>query len=136
MHIRAAHTRGPFLVIVPLSTINHWKREFLAWSDLNTVVYQGSRADRELAQHYEFRFWDANGDVVTTGFKFDVLLCTFESLMSDAGMLSAIPFRAIAIDEAHRIKNRESKLCRILKLFETDYRLLLTGTPIQVCFVS
>lgn len=40
LHIRQVYSRGPFLVIVPLSTINHWKREFQGWSDLNTVVYQ------------------------------------------------------------------------------------------------
>ena len=33
-------------------------------SDLNLVVYQGSKADRELITHYEFRYWDAQGNEV------------------------------------------------------------------------
>jgi SNF2 family DNA or RNA helicase len=132
VHIRRVYTRGPFLAIVPLSTLNHWKREFETWSELNTVVYQGTKADRDLIQHYEFRFWDENGNEVRGAYKFEVLLCTFESLMADVTELSSIPFKAIIIDEAHRIKNRESKLFKILQMFSTEFRLLLTGTPIQV----
>jgi SNF2 family DNA or RNA helicase len=30
--------RGPFLIIAPLSTIPHWKREFNNWTDINAVV--------------------------------------------------------------------------------------------------
>ena len=39
--IQNAGIRGPFLVIVPLSTITNWQREFEAWSDFNIIVYHG-----------------------------------------------------------------------------------------------
>jgi chromodomain-helicase-DNA-binding protein 7 len=39
LHISKAY-KGPMLVVVPLSTLPHWQREFEAWSDLNVVVYQ------------------------------------------------------------------------------------------------
>lgn len=32
---------GPFLVIVPLSTIGNWQREFETWTDLNVITYHG-----------------------------------------------------------------------------------------------
>jgi SNF2 family DNA or RNA helicase len=96
-----------------------------------STLRQGSRADRDLIRHYEFRFWDETGSEVHGVYKFEILLCTFESLLADAAFLSGIPFKAIAIDEAHRIKNRDSKLFRALQQFSTEYRLLLTGTPIQ-----
>jgi SNF2 family DNA or RNA helicase len=50
------HTRGPFLIIAPLSTIPHWYREFTGWTDLNTIVYHGSANDRERAREDEFAF--------------------------------------------------------------------------------
>ena len=37
----------------------------------------------------------------------------------------------MVIDEAHRIKNEESKLSLIVREIKTSNRLLLTGTPLQ-----
>ena len=33
---RQLATRGPFLIVAPLSTIPHWYREFTGWTDLNS----------------------------------------------------------------------------------------------------
>jgi SNF2 family DNA or RNA helicase len=40
-------------------------------------------------------------------------------------------FQYIVIDEAHRIKNENSLLSQIVRIFDTRNRLLLTGTPLQ-----
>lgn len=40
--------------------------------------------------------------------------------------------RYLIIDEAHRIKNEDSKLSTTLRKFDVENRLLLTGTPLQV----
>lgn len=45
--------RGPFLVIAPLSTITNWEREFNTWTEMNTIVYHGSLASRQMIQQYE-----------------------------------------------------------------------------------
>ncbi len=45
--------RGPFLVIAPLSTIPHWKREFENWTDMNAIVYHGNAESRALLRTYE-----------------------------------------------------------------------------------
>ena len=50
--------RGPFLVVVPLSTIGNWQREFEAWTDLNVIVYHGSQPSRNMLQQYEMYYFN------------------------------------------------------------------------------
>jgi SNF2 family DNA or RNA helicase len=54
--VKDANIRGPFLVIVPLTTITNWQREFEAWADFNVVVYHGSLYSRNLIHEYELYF--------------------------------------------------------------------------------
>ncbi len=41
--------------MAPLSTLGHWQREFEAWTDLNAIVYHGSKDARAIMRKYE---WD------------------------------------------------------------------------------
>ena len=50
------HSRRPFLVVAPLSTIGHWQREFESWSDFNAVVYLGNQEDRDTIRLHELAF--------------------------------------------------------------------------------
>lgn len=43
------HVYGPFLIVVPLSTIAAWQREFKLWAeDINVVVYLGDVISRNM----------------------------------------------------------------------------------------
>jgi hypothetical protein len=44
--------------------------------------------------------------------------------------------QVLTVDEGHRLKNMECKLIKTLKEYSSDTRLLLTGTPLQVCCPS
>lgn len=64
----------------------------------------------------------------------DVVITTPEIMVaSDFAELTAIRWEVLVIDEAHRLKNVNSKLASILRdaRFEFGHKLLLTGTPIQ-----
>ncbi|KAL9976050.1 hypothetical protein ACROYT_G013284 [Oculina patagonica] len=123
--------RGPFLVIAPLSTISNWQREFETWSDINAVVYHGSSSSRHLIQEYEFYFRDERGQPIPGLFKFEALITTYEIIIADNMQLSAVPWRCVVIDEAHRLKNRNCKLLEGLNNLSMEHRILLTGTPLQ-----
>lgn len=45
----AQQIHSPFLVVVPLSTLSNWAKEFRKWlPDMNIIVYVGTRASREV----------------------------------------------------------------------------------------
>ncbi|CAH2294634.1 chromodomain-helicase-DNA-binding 8 isoform X1 [Pelobates cultripes] len=123
--------RGPFLVIAPLSTITNWEREFASWTQMNTIVYHGSLASRQMIQQYEMYCKDSKGHLIPGAYKFDALITTFEMVLSDCPELREIEWRCVIIDEAHRLKNRNCKLLDSLKHMDLEHKVLLTGTPLQ-----
>ncbi|KAJ1607822.1 chromodomain-helicase-DNA-binding protein [Cryptosporidium canis] len=153
--------RGPFLVVAPLSTLDHWKRTFEDWTDLNVVSYydEGGRNGRDLLRHYEFYHqclqFDMRGRgrsssynsfggnmkhygyvneprlVQTQHYKFHILLTSYEILLADADILCTMPWQFVIIDEAHRLKNRGAKTLQVFKSIACRHILLLSGTPVQ-----
>lgn len=65
--------------------------------------------------------------------KFNVLVTSYEFVMHDRAKLSKVDWNYIIIDEAQRMKDRESVLAHNLDRYRCQRRLLLTGTPLQVC---
>lgn len=119
--------QGPFLCVVPLSTMPAWADTFNNWTpDINYVIYTGGTESRRIIQDHELLV-DGNPKKV----KFNVLVTTYEYVLLDWQFLSEIKWQFLAVDEAHRLKNRESQLYEKLLKFSAPSRLLITGTPIQ-----
>lgn len=119
--------QGPFIVVVPLSTMPAWADTFNHWTpDINYVVYNGNETARKIIREYEL-LQNNNPRKV----KFNVLLTTYEYILQDSSFLSQLKWQFMAVDEAHRLKNRESQLYAKLMDFGAPSRLLITGTPMQ-----
>ncbi|TTF56870.1 Chromodomain-helicase-DNA-binding protein 2 [Bagarius yarrelli] len=117
---------GPFLLVVPLSTLTSWQREFSTWApDMNVVVYLGDVLSRKTIRDYEWIHQQ------TKRIKFNTLLTTYEILLKDKGVLGNINWAFLGVDEAHRLKNDDSLLYKTLIDFRSNHRLLITGTPLQ-----
>ncbi|KAJ3035239.1 hypothetical protein HDV00_004147 [Rhizophlyctis rosea] len=112
---------GPYLVIVPLSTLTNWVLEFEKWAPAVTkVVFKGGPDVRKKLR-----------EEVKQG-NFNVLITTYEYIIKDKAALSKLKWVYMIIDEGHRMKNAESKLSTTLvQHYTTRYRLILTGTPLQ-----
>lgn len=112
---------GPFLVIVPLSTLTNWNLEFEKWApSVSKIVYKGPPNARKQQQQ-----------AIRWG-NFQVLLTTYEYIIKDRPVLCKVKWQHMIVDEGHRMKNSQSKLSSTLtQYYITRYRLILTGTPLQ-----
>ncbi|KAK6534801.1 hypothetical protein TWF281_006101 [Arthrobotrys megalospora] len=119
--IEKKNVTGPFLVIVPLSTLTNWTLEFEKWApSIKKIVYKGPPLARK-AHQAQVR----SGD-------FQAVLTTYEYIIKDRPVLSKIKWAYMIVDEGHRMKNSESKLSFTLTTYYIcRYRLILTGTPLQ-----
>ncbi|KAJ8302947.1 hypothetical protein KUTeg_019343 [Tegillarca granosa] len=132
--------KGPFLVVVPLSTLGNWQREFETWTDINAIVYHGSAQSRYMLQEFEMYYKDKDGKRIPDIYKFQALITTYELIISDCEMLCNIEWRCLVVDEAHRLKNKNCRLMEGLRMFDCvsinnnivyEHRVLLSGTPLQ-----
>lgn len=129
--------RGPFLILAPLTTLEHWKRIADEWTNLNSVLYYdpGSAEGRNEIRQWEWHYTDITykGTITTRSelFKFNVIITSFEVFVQDLNpILQEIPFIYIVVDEAHRLKNKQAKTLKMLKDHPCKRILLLTGTPV------
>jgi len=112
---------GPHLVIVPKSTLHNWMNEFKRWCPvIRARKFHGNQEERNQQKE----------ELISPG-KFDVCVTSYEMVIKEKGHLKKFHWRYIIIDEAHRIKNENSLLSRVIRMFHSNYRLLITGTPLQ-----
>ena len=118
----AKNNLGPYLIIVPLSTLSNWTNEFAKWfPKCNVITYKGVKDARKKLFTRE----------VATG-RFNVLVTTYEFVMKDRKSLKKLDWQYAIVDEGHRMKNANSKFSTILSTqYTTFHRILLTGTPLQ-----
>lgn len=112
---------GPYLIIVPLSTLSNWVYEFDKWApSVVKISYKGTPALRR-----SFIPQLRSG-------KFNVLLTTYEYIIKDKHVLAKLRWKYMIVDEGHRMKNHHCKLTQVLNThYVAPRRVLLTGTPLQ-----
>ncbi|EAY05467.1 Type III restriction enzyme, res subunit family protein [Trichomonas vaginalis G3] len=114
---------GPFLVIAPLSTLDQWVREFKNWTPLNVVKFTGP--GKEIIAKYELTY--PNTDVP----KFNVILTNPDVLIKFDEIFMNFCWHYVIVDEAHELRNDETKRYKFMESMNIQNLLLMTGTPIQ-----
>jgi chromodomain-helicase-DNA-binding protein 4 len=136
---KEGHCRGPFLISVPLSTLINWERELELWApEFYVVSYVGDKDSRAVIREHELSFEEnavRKGDkasrIKASTVKFHVLLTSYELISIDSACLGSVHWEVLVVDEAHRLKNSSSKFFRFLSNYSINYKMLLTGTPLQ-----
>lgn len=109
------------------STLENWTREFAKFApDIDVQTYYGSQKERaELRQDLKERYADGVLEVVLASY-------TQVQAADDLKFFrKRIQFETCVYDEAHQLKNFQSKRYTDLVSIEPKWRLLLTGTPLQ-----
>lgn len=118
-HVRGIS--GPHLVVTPKSTLGNWLNEVNRWCpSLKAIKLHGNQEERA----------EQKAEQMVPG-KFDILVTTYEIAIKEKAAISKFHYRYIVVDEAHRIKNEQSVLSQVVRLYKVQNRLLLTGTPLQ-----
>lgn len=100
------------LVIAPTSVLHNWKREIEKFRpSLSCSVYHGSN-----------RRLDKDADVIVT---------TYALLRNDLEKLNDKAWNMVVLDEAQNIKNASSQVAKAAYELRADFRLSLSGTPIE-----
>jgi superfamily II DNA or RNA helicase len=122
----------PHLVVAPLSTLDHWRREIEGWTNLNCVVYHDSagKKGRELLRAHEW-FKPSSSSAGKRVPKVGVLVTTYEIAMHDCNELCEVDWGILVVDESQRLKNRLGRLFESLRRLKVGGTLLLSGTPLQ-----
>lgn len=112
---------GPHLVIVPTSVMLNWEMEFKKWCPgFKILAYYGSQEERKRKR----QGWN-NDDV------WNVCITSYQLVLQDQQVFKRRRWHYMILDEAHNIKNFKSQRWQTLLGFNTQARLLLTGTPLQ-----
>lgn len=117
LRARTAKNRRPALVVCPASVAHNWQREaarFAPW--LKTVVIERGAERKALLANA--------GD-------YDLVIKNYALARRDIEDLSAHEWLAVVVDEAQAIKNPQSEIARTVKSLRAQYRIALTGTPIE-----
>lgn len=112
---------GPHMVVTPKSTLGNWMNEIRRFCPiLRAVKFHGNMQERTFQK-----------DKLLVPGKFDICVTSYEMAIKEKTALKKFSWRYIIIDEAHRIKNENSLLSKTMRIFSTNYRMLITGTPLQ-----
>lgn len=110
------------MIIAPNSTLQNWLNEINRFCpSLRGLILIGDKIARAdtLNRLKRRKHWD-------------VCITSYEMVLIERSTLKGLKWQYIVIDEAHRIKNENTKLSKTLRQFTSENRLLLTGTPLQV----
>lgn len=114
-----AKTRATSLIVMPTSLIHNWQNELKRFAPtLKVYIYAGAKRLKSPDINKVFRFYD-------------VVLTTYGTLRVDIDFLQSCTFHHFILDESQFVKNPDSMSYKAVKKIDAQYKIVLTGTPIE-----
>jgi SNF2 family DNA or RNA helicase len=111
--------RNPFLLVCPTSVVANWKKEAARFTpDLPVTVHHG--VDRKKGEPLRE---EAGRQAM--------VVSTYSLVHRDREHLAGIRWAGVILDEAQNIKNPETRQARAVRSLSAEYRMVLTGTPVE-----
>lgn len=125
-HLKEKAVKGVHLIVVPASTLENWLREFQVFCPrLQVMPYYADQKERELVrEEIETRLEDQTVDVIVTTYG-------MAKRKMETKFLRKLHPVVCVYDEGHLLKNSQSEAYNQLMKIGSQFRLLLTGTPLQ-----
>ena len=104
------------LIIVPASLIYNWENEIKRFvPDMKVHTYKGIQR-KKTTSYFEY---------------FDIIISSYHTIRQDIDLISSYQFHYIILDESQVIKNPASMIYKSIIQLKSEFKLVLTGTPIE-----
>jgi len=111
---------GSTLIACPTSVLFNWYRELKRFApDLEVILHHGAKRLKNAIDIPEFLK------------PHRIYLTSYGTLRNDIDFLETVEFSGIIIDESQNMKNYASKQTRAINKLKSQYRICLSGTPIE-----
>ena len=109
----------PALLICPTSVVGNWQKEAQRFTPkLKVLLHHGINR--------------AKGDeFAKAAYKNALVITSYGLLQRDLESLKQVQWAGVILDEAQNIKNPDTRQARAARAIEGDYRIALTGTPVE-----
>jgi SNF2 family DNA or RNA helicase len=116
---REAGERRPVLLVCPMSVVGNWKKEAERFTpELPVLVHHGQQRARGASFAREAK-------------RHALVLSSYALLHRDLDHLQKVEWAGVVLDEAQNVKNPNTKQAQAARALTADYRIALTGTPVE-----
>ncbi len=118
-HYRNSNGKKPVLLVCPTTVVNNWQKESSRFTpDLRVMIHHGVGRNKGAGFKKEAA-------------KYAMVVSSYGLLHRDAKLFQDIQWSGLILDEAQNIKNPETQQARAARSLKADYRIALTGTPVE-----
>ena len=110
---------SPTLLVCPTSVLGNWEREVKKFAPtLKAIVHHGDKRSK--------------GKTFAKAVKTkDLVITSYPLVYRDAATLESVSWQGVVLDEAQNIKNPGAKQSQAVRKLSTEFRIALTGTPVE-----